>query len=68
MTIKELYAQAKMSATPAQVFVTELANITKKSEITVRRWLSGETVPDTLTRSIIAKHFNSTEEELFPNS
>ncbi|MCM1077779.1 MAG: hypothetical protein NC411_10515 [Bacteroides sp.] len=43
--------------------------MTKKSEIAVRRWLgNGETsaTPDALTQEVLAKHFNTTPEELFP--
>lgn len=74
MTLKELYQQAKRQPrieAPATAFVREVAAVTKKSELAVRRWLSeGESSaePDALTKDVLAKHFNTTPEELFPNN
>lgn len=69
MTLAELYQHAKemeRPVTPATAFVREIADLTKKSEIAVRRWLSGDSEPDALTQEVIAKHFNSTPQQLFP--
>ena len=74
MTLKEIYAQVKKAPkpeTPANAFIRQLATLTKKSELAVRRWVGdGETscIPDALTQDVIAKHFNSTPEELFPTN
>lgn len=71
MTLKELYASAKLQPkpeTPAVSFVKEVASVTKKSEIAVRRWISGEVIPDALTRSVLAKHFKCNPDDLFPNA
>ena len=69
MTLAERYQQAKNQArpiAPATAFVREIAEVTKKSELAVRRWLAGETEPDALTQEVLAKHFNTTPDELFP--
>lgn len=72
MTLKELYAEAKKAPkpdTPANAFVKEIAELTKKSEIAVRRWLTDSDAycrPDALTQEVLAQHFNSTTDELFP--
>lgn len=66
MTLKELYEEARKEPTPGVAFIQEVAAVTQKSEITVRRWISGEVVPDALTRSVLAKHFQCQPEELFP--
>lgn len=71
MTLTERYEQAKRQnkpLAPATAFVLEVANVTKKSEIAVRRWLGGQAIPDALTKEVLAKHFGTTPEELFPNS
>ena len=73
MTLKQMYDNAKKTKaiTPAAKFVAEVAEVTKKSEISVRRWLSeGESagVPDALTQEVLAKHFNTTPQELFPTA
>lgn len=62
----ELYAEQKSKPTPAQEFVSEVATLTHRTENTVRMWLSGQQVPDTLAKSIIASHFNVEVETLFP--
>ena len=54
--------------TPAAAFVQEIANVSKKSEIAVRRWLSGKIEPDALTQDVLAKHFGTTVEDLFPKA
>lgn len=72
MTLKELYENARRKPkppTPAVAFVREMAQVTKKSEIAVRRWLgegSNACVPDALTQQVLADHFGTTPEELFP--
>lgn len=69
MTLTERYQEAKKQGrplTPAVVFIREVADVTKKSEIAVRRWLSGDVVPDALTQEVLASHFNCQPEELFP--
>lgn len=69
MTLAEMYSQAKemeRPVAPATAFIRDIANVTKKSEVAVRRWLSGDSEPDALTQEVLAKHFNSTPEQLFP--
>lgn len=72
MTLKQLYVQAKAQPkpeAPGSAFVREIAMVTKKSEIAVRRWLGkgdSSAVPDALTQAVLADHFNTTPEELFP--
>lgn len=66
MTLKELYEQARKEPTPGVAFIQEVMKVTKKSEITVRRWISGEVIPDALTRTVLAQHFNCKPEDIFP--
>lgn len=70
MTLKEIYEEVKTQKviTPAAAFVAEIAAVTKKSEIAVRRWLGGQAVPDALTQEVLAKHFKTTPEKLFPRA
>lgn len=62
----ELYNESKSKPTPAQEFVAEVARITHRSETTVRMWLAGNQIPDTLVQSVIADHFGVGIEGLFP--
>lgn len=66
MTLRELYDKARKCPTPGLAFIQEVMAVTKKTEITVRRWLSGEVVPDELTRETLANHFGIPADELFP--
>jgi len=65
-TFKELYEQAKQQPTPAAAFVAKVAEITHRTETTVRMWLSGNQAPDELAKSVIAQYFNSDIDTLFP--
>lgn len=71
MTLAERYREAKNKErplTPAVAFIREVADVTKKSDIAVRRWISGEVIPDALTQEVLANHFKCQPEELFPNN
>ena len=68
MTFNDFYQQAKNEPTAAQKFIAEIAELTNRSEITVRKWLSGENVPDDETKKLLAEHFNVKPQELFPPS
>ena len=52
----------------AQVFVSEVAAVTKRSEMTVRMWLSGKQVPDELAQTMIAEKYKVSVESLFPKT
>lgn len=67
-TFKQLYEEQKQKPTAAQVFVSEVASLTKRSEVTVRMWLSGQQVPDELAQSIIAERYHVNIENLFPKT
>lgn len=69
MTLKELYDNAKKQPkplTPSYAFVLEVARVTKRSEITVRKWIAGDAIPDALTQETLARHFKTSPEALFP--
>lgn len=65
-TFKALYEEQKKKPTAAQEFITKIAGLTKRSEATVRMWVSGQQVPDELAQSVIAKELEVPVEGLFP--
>lgn len=67
-TFKALYEEQKKKPTAAQLFVSEVATLTKRSEATVRMWLSGQQVPDELAQTIIAEKYKVSIESLFPKT
>lgn len=48
-TFRNLYEDEKKKPTAAQLFVSRVATLTKRSEVTVRMWISGQQVPDHLS-------------------
>lgn len=67
-TFKTLYEEEKKKPTAAQMFISEVAALTKRSEATVRMWLAGQQVPDELAQSIIAERYNVSVDNLFPKT
>lgn len=65
-TFIELYNEAKNQPTPAQKFISDVATITHRSEMTVRMWLAGRQFPDDLAKVTIAEKFGVSVESLFP--
>lgn len=67
-TFKELYKERKQQPTPAKKFIAEVAELTHRSELTVRMWLYDVAKPDDLAKSIIAEKYGVKAETLFPES
>lgn len=68
-TFVEFYEQLpKRQAVPTErtKFIRRIADATKRSDQTVRMWLSGRQRPDALTQSVIAKVLKVPASELFP--
>ncbi|MCF0219826.1 MAG: hypothetical protein HUK14_08595 [Muribaculaceae bacterium] len=68
ISFKDIYNSLPSSLTPKARFISEVAALTKKKEITVRMWLCNHNRPDNLTIKVIADHFNVDPSALFPNS
>ncbi|MCM1075996.1 MAG: hypothetical protein NC411_01385 [Bacteroides sp.] len=66
MTFKDLYLQEKEKPTPAQTFIEDIAELTKRSTNTIRMWLQGKQIPDALAQSLIAEKYNIEVSSLFP--
>ena len=65
----EIYEQLpKRPTAPTErtKFIRRVADATKRSDRTVRMWLSGRQRPDALTQSVIAKVLKVPASELFP--
>lgn len=65
-TFVDLYAEERKKPTASQMFIKNIAELTHRSENTVRMWLSGQQVPDELVQSIIAKEYGVSASSLFP--
>lgn len=64
--IYEGYAKRPPLPTPRKAFIKRIAEVTKKSETTVRMWVMGRQVPDALTQSVLEKELGVPAEVLFP--
>lgn len=65
-TFKELYDEERRKPTAAQQFIRDVSELTHRSEVTVRFWLSGRQVPDELAKTIIAEKYGVDPTHLFP--
>lgn len=65
-SFNDLYEEQKKKPTAAQIFISEVAALTHRSENTIRMWLSGKQYPDELTQSIIARRYGVSVTSLFP--
>lgn len=66
MTLKERYNEERLKPSPGVCFLMEVAEVTKRSLGTVRMWMIDAQIPDALTQQMLADHFGTTPEELFP--
>ncbi len=66
MNFREYYQSLKNQPSPAAEFVAKIAELCKRKEITVRKWLAGETVPDAKLQEKISLHLDIPVKELFP--
>ena len=65
-TLLEIYKERKSLPTPAMNFIRELSQVTHRSEMTVKGWLTGKFRPDINTQIVLAHHLNSESDILFP--
>ena len=65
-SLRELYDVELRKPTPATQFVREVMRVTQRRETSVRQWLAGNYYPDVNTQRILAEHFDTTPELLFP--
>lgn len=68
MSFKDLYLQEKEKPTPAQTFIEDIAELTKRSVNTVRMWIAGKQAPDALAQAQIAEKYNIDVTSLFPKT
>ena len=61
-------AKRKVVSAPKDEFLELIAKITGRTPSSVRRWCLGDSVPPPHVQKKIAKHLNSTPENLFPKA
>lgn len=66
-TFKQIYDNID-NTTPKQAWIQRIASATKKKELTVRFWLSGQRIPRELEQEAIARELGVPVEGLFPKS
>ena len=67
-TFREIYENipVRQQVSERVKFIRKIADLTKKSDFTVRQWIAGRQRPDALTQTVIARHLKVQAEELFP--
>ena len=68
LSLKERFLLAKKETTPAQALINEIIGVTHRKDSTVRQWLYGKKEPELVIKEILARHFETDIETLFPNS
>jgi len=68
LSFREIYDSLPTPETPKSNFIKEIAQLTLKSENTVRQWLSGRQMPDALTQQMISKKLSIPSNVLFPEN
>lgn len=64
-SFKECYEEVS-TMSPKKMWIQRIAQVTHRSEATVRMWLSGRQVPEELIQEIISKELGVPVEGLFP--
>lgn len=64
-SFKELYLERKSEPTPARKFIMEVAQLTDRTEQTVKMWLMGQQTPDPNVCRVIGMHFGVDADALF---
>lgn len=64
-SFKECYEEVS-TMSPKKMWIQRIAQVTHRSEATVRMWLSGRQVPEVLIQEIIANELGVPVEGLFP--
>lgn len=68
-TLKEIYEAIPDTRKVVSMrgdFIARLMDVTKKSEPTVRAWISRGIIPDALTQDALAKELGVSVSDLFP--
>lgn len=65
-TFADLYYEARKQPHPSVAFIAEIAEITHRTHIAVRKWITGENTPDYNCQVIIANYLGAPLEQLFP--
>ena len=66
-SFKECYKEIS-TMSPKKMWIQRIAQVTRRSEATVRMWISGRQVPEELIQEIIAKELGVPVEGLFPKT
>lgn len=68
ISLREMYDELRKQPSPSRKFIRELAELTNRSELTVRLWLTGHHEPEPLITQIIASAYGLDPNTLFPKS
>lgn len=65
-SLTTMYREARELPSPHQALVQEVMAVTRRKELTVRLWMTGKCQPDALTKQVLAEHFGTEPDVLFP--
>lgn len=65
-TFRELYYETKEQPTPTQLFLEDIAKLSRCKVATVRSWALKKVIPGKLTQAVVAQHLGIPADKLFP--
>jgi hypothetical protein len=65
-TFRELYFETKEQPTPTQLFLDDIAKLSRCKVATVRSWALSGITPGKLTQAIVSQHLGIPADKLFP--
>ncbi len=65
-TFADFFKEAQSQKHPSVAFIDKIAEITHRTPIAVRKWVTGENTPDYNCQEIISKFLGAPREQLFP--
>lgn len=66
-SFSELYKREVSKPTAAQLFLRNVASVTRRTESTVKNWVYGTAVPDALALQALSQFFGINAATLFPD-
>lgn len=67
ISLVELYKEKQKELTPANKLIKQIQEVTGRSEIAIRLWLSGKSKPEPLVQRIVADALGIDADYIFPD-
>lgn len=66
ISLADLYKEKMQQLSPGRQLIKDLMDVTGRSEVTIRMWISGKFQPEPIIQNIIAEKLDIDVDYLFP--